>query len=265
MSEWGASIDDINRNINNFLSLEQNIFEGGSNSGQAIIKYTIKNTRTAVELPRIVYEDVELIVGTLSNKQVKRIGKLECGQLSEFEYSCRYCDIPFVEHELKGRVSPEELFRFEVNPIIPKRNSTLSIQSYLTVLKELDIHKWLRNIPGTVLVVGPDTTLSQLNSEEKRLSDIITEIRNASEVLDRFVSLLEMPLGSRFREQLLNHRNQVKGYLAQVDRAVIDLLDTYRRRERASVTQSRLDHMVSSLTPLAENLDKETDKLRDLK
>jgi hypothetical protein len=156
--------------------------EGSAESELPVaIKFVITNKAPAgTTFPEILFEEVRLNVGIPPDMHVETFKNLSGRESITYEHHCRYSEFAKMEFNIEGKVSPERLLQVrKPNRKIPTSKSPLSLTAYVEALKEMHIHRWLTDVIKIVKTPGPDTTLAEISSEQSKLSDAITEIRQA--------------------------------------------------------------------------------------
>ena len=269
MSDYGepTTIDNLLKHLQKEISVDVEVESDESSEAESPMKlrFIVKNTRSPDELPSVVFQNLILKLGIPSDMQVVEIPRLAGGESYVYEHLCRYSDLPLIQYDIKGSISPESLFQFQTEPILISSDKkwALSIKAYKNTLAELDIHKWLNIIPEATLIPEPDTTLSQLKEQEDSLSKLIMEVRDTEKVVTEFSRFQDLSSRNPMRESIVQHRNLILEYLREVERGISALKGLYSGQPRVSQIEAERNKIVSKLTTLVQRIDQATEKLTD--
>ena len=126
---------------------------------------------------------------------VEKRENLASGESFSYKYRCRYSDLTDLSYDVEAFISPKKLFHIRrEGRKIPSNKKKLSINAYVNVIQEVNLHRWMNNTLKTLFISGFDTTLAEIKSQQERLSDAIGEIREAEQ---KTKTLMDLSRGLR--------------------------------------------------------------------
>lgn len=257
MSEKGG-LEGIWEDLNGNLIVSVETYEDNSSGSDLplVTKFTVTNEAPkSASRPEIFFEEVVLTVGVPPDLHVEKHTDLASGESFTYEHRSRYSDLGRIVFSVDGTVSPEYLLRVKREARkIPSNVSSLSIASYIEALKDINLHKWLRDIIEPMPIPGPDTTQTEIEAQQDRLSSAAKEIRDTKEQLDNIYGFIRMT------DNVKQHRRLVEEYLKRTDQECSELrkmLDTYNSR----TLESKRESIVTRLSQEAITLDQATEGL----
>ncbi len=267
MSDESTTIDNLLEHLIEEISIDVEVESDESSEPEkpAKLRFIVKNMRTPDRLPNIVFQNLNLVFGIPPDMQTVEIPRLAGGESYVHEHSYRYSELPLIQYDIKGSISPESLFQFETAPrtISPDEKWALSIEAYKNALVELNLHKWLTIIPEAILIPGPDTTLSQLKEQENKLSELIPEVRNSANIVHDFSRFQNLNLRNSMRESIIKHRNLIQEYLKEVEMGIAALRSLYSGQTKINQIEATRNNILSKLTAFIERIDQATEQLTD--
>ena len=112
------------------------------------LTFTVTNEagRPARDYPEILFKEVSLKVGVPPDWHVESFDDLSPGESKIYTHRCGYSDLPDLEYDLDGSVSPEAFFRIHRPAKPPGGSESIPASGYLKVFNEVQIHKWLTDL-----------------------------------------------------------------------------------------------------------------------
>jgi hypothetical protein len=226
-----------------------------------VTRFTVRNKATISDgKPEIFFEEVALTVGVPPDMHVEKHTNLAGGESFAYEHHCRYSDLGKIVYSIDGKISPSRLLRVgQSATTVSPRKAFLSIASYVEVLKDLNINKWLTGVIEAMVL--PETGIGQ--AETKALQD---KFRNAAKEIGNTRSQLENIYGfierrnDTDRQNVTNHRTLIDKYLTHTDQACGELrkmLETHNAR----TIESARDKLVIGLSEEANRIDEASQRL----
>lgn len=262
MSEKGG-LEGIWEDLNSNLIVSVETYEDNSSGSDLplVTKFTVTNGAPKSDSrPEIFFEEVVLTVGVPPDLHVEKHTDLASGESFTYEHRSRYSDLGRIVFSVDGTVSPEYLLRVKREARkIPSNVSSLSIASYKEALKDINLHKWLKDIIEPMPIPGAGTTQVEIEAQQDRLSSVVKEISDTKEQLQNIYGFIirktdtdkaKMNQHQRLVEEYLNHTAQGCSELRK-------MLDTYNSRTLESNRQSIVDR----LSQEALKLDQATEGL----
>jgi len=210
---------------------------GGSSSGSdlpLVTKFTITNGAPKSDTrPEILFEEVILRVGVPPELHVEKHTNLASGESFTYEHRSRYSDLGRIVFSVDGTVSPSHLLRVRrAEDIIPHRVASLSISSYVEVLKDIDIHRWIKGTIEEMTVPGLDTTEAEIEAQQNRFKDTKKEINDTKKQLKQVLGFIIRTTDTD-RRKISEHEKLLDKYLTQIIHACDELskmLDTHNAK-----------------------------------
>ena len=262
MSEKGG-LEGIWEDLNSNLIVSVETYEDNSSGSDLplVTKFTVTNGALKSDSrPEIFFEEVVLTVGVPPDLHVEKHTDLASGESFTYEYRSRYSDLGRIVFSVDGTVSPSRLLRVKRSAkSIPSRVASLSIASYVKILKDINIHKWLKDIIETMPTPGPDTTEAEMEAQKDRLRDAAKEISDTKVQLQKMNGFIIRQTDTD-RRNMSEHERLVDKYLTHTAQALGELtkmLDTYNSR----TLESKRESIVTSLSQEAITLDQATEGL----
>lgn len=210
--------------------------------------------------PEIFFEEVVLTVGVPPDLHVERHTNLASGESFTYEYRSRYSALGRIAFSVDGTVSPKYLLRVKrAARDIPATAAKLSIASYIEVLKDINIHKWLKGSVETMLIPGADTTQAEIKAQQDRLSNTIQEIRNTRGQLDKIYNFIIRKTDTD-KTKVNQHRTLVGDYLAHTGTVCGELWKMLDTLNSKTLTAER-DNIIARLSTEASRVDEATERL----
>ncbi|MEE8469950.1 MAG: hypothetical protein V3S51_01325 [Dehalococcoidia bacterium] len=251
--------EDLDKNL--IVSVETRV-ENSSGSDLALVtEFTVTNGGIwSDSRPDIFYDEVELTVGVPPATHVERHANLAGGESFTYEHRSPYGDLGRIVFSLDAVVSPSQLLRVKrAASSVPSQVAGLSMASYVEVLKDIDLHKWLRDTIETMLVPGPSTTQAETEAQQGKLRDTAMEIGEAKKQLQSISGFVARPTDADKRKYS-EHKKLVEDYLTYTAQACSELrkmLDTLNSK----TLSANLADRVSSLSVEASRVDAATEGL----
>jgi len=257
MSEKGG-LDGIWEDLDKNLIVSVETYEDNSSGSDLplVTKFTVTNGAPKSDSrPDIFFEEVVLTVGVPPDLHVEKHTNLASGESFTYEHRSRYSDLGRIVFSVDGAVSPSQLLRVKsASKSIPSRVASLSIASYIEVLKDINIHKWLKDTIETMLIPGPDTTQAEIEAQQDKLSDAVKEIRNTIEQLQNIYDFIEKT------DNVKQHRRLVEEYLRRTDKECSELRKMLDVLNSKTLNANR-DNIVARLSEEASQVDRATEGL----
>jgi hypothetical protein len=172
---------------------------------------------------------------------------LASGDSFTYEHRSRYSDLGKILFSIDGKVSPSHLLQVrKKEQKIPRRIASLSMASYVEILKDINLHKWLKNTLETL----------PIPSSEKVVTGEIAETKEQIQNILGFI----IRTTDADRAKMNQHQKLVKEYLTHTVQGCSELgkmLDTYHSRTLESTRQG----IVGRLSQEASRLDQATEEL----
>ena len=176
-----------------------------------------------------------------------------------YEYRCHYIELSRIQYYITGDIVPQELFKFESTANNLLNIEKLSVLSYIKSVGELDLHRWLKEIPELVFLPNPDTTLAKLSEQETNFKQVLQEISDSEQIFDGSIRFFDF--SSNKRETLITHQKQVKDFLKELKVGIGELNRLYHGQPDTRLIGNVRDSLINRLTRLAGELDQTTEKL----
>ena len=257
MSEKGG-LDGIWEDLDKNLIVSVETYEDNSSGSDLplVTKFTVTNGAPKSDSrPDIFFKEVVLTVGVPPDLHVEKHTDLASGESFIYEYRSRYSDLGRIVFSVDGTVSPEYLLRVKrAARNIPSSASSLSITSYIEALKDINIHRWLKDVIETMPIPGPDTTQAEIEAQQEKLSNAMQEIRNTKGQLDNIYSFIRMT------DKLRQHRKLVEDYLQRTDKECSELRKMLDVLNSKTLNANR-DNIVARLSEEASQVDRATEGL----
>ncbi len=198
------------------ISVEQTLSEDVSNIElPLVIQFTVSNSAPiGLNMPEIIFEEVQFKFGIPPEWYVKKIASLARGQSITFEHHCNFSDVTEMQYQVEGKLSPRS-FSLQIANSPAKMSLSLPTQtmpSYFKLLNLVGIHKWLENVIKTMPIPGPNTTLAEIETQQKTLNGAIHEIRETETLLSVQTTATNEVVGQP-REKFLRYRQLLHEYL----------------------------------------------------
>ncbi len=262
MSDKGG-LDGIWEDLNENLIVNVDTYEDSSSGLDLplVTKFTVTNGAPMSDnRPEIFFEEVVLTVGVPPEVHVEKHKDLANGDSFTYEHRSRYSDLGKIVFSVDGTVSPSHLLRVKhAATNIPHREATLSIASYIEVLKDINIHKWLKDTIGKMLIPGPDTSQAEIEAQQDRFRDAVKEIGDTKRQLQNIYGFIIRTTDTDKRN-VSQHERLVGEYLTYTDRACGELrkaLDTLNSKTLAA----NRDGIMAHLSGEASGVDSSTEGL----
>lgn len=226
-----------------------------------VTRFTVRNTATKSDsMPEVFFEEVVLTVGVPPDMHMEKHTNLASGESFTYVHHSRYSDLGKIVFDIDGRISPSRLLRVGHTAMnISPRVAFLSIASYIEVLKDINIHKWLRGVIEGMLLPGPDTTQADIKAQQDRFRDAAREIGDTKEQLGKILSFVTRHTDAD-RQNVSEHRRLLEEYLTHNDQACGELrkmLETHN----AKTIESTRNKLVISLSQEANSIDEANQEL----
>ena len=251
--------------LHGYIRLEFDARDYGSSNSDArsdtsvLAKLTVTNTSHPGIQPDIVFEEVTLHLGVPPNWQEIRLGSLHPGESKTHERQIRLSELTHLQYEFTGTLSPKAFFSQSRNGMFPGSGIAISLESYIHLYNDIDVHRWLRNTLQDFHMPGPDSTLSDIQSLSSSLEQPVNEVREAQEQLKRIGTFVDG--GQRItREAVTEHQNLVHPYLEEVARAISQLRQALRNPNIQQL-EAQIQQTIARLSDQADRLDKATKTL----
>lgn len=223
------------------------------------IHFTITNARSeSSDSPRILFEKVVLRVGVPPDFHLHEVGSLAPEESASYEHHCAYSDLPDLEYEIEGSVSPEEFFRVRRASSLPNDPPQLTLVAYLQVFNEMMIHGWLDSTIKLFPVPGADTTLGEMQSLAGSLDKTASEVRDAQSRLGRLSAFIRR----QDREAVSQHMNIVESYLQSTTQGMGQLRQLLNSANTRQISGTVV-RLIDSLVKEAGTVNQATEKLMD--
>ncbi len=262
MSEKGG-LDGIWEDLNENLIVEVETYDDNSSGSDLplVTKFNVTNGAPKSDsIPEIFFEEVVLTVGVPPDLYVEKHTNLASGESFTYEHRSRYSELGRIVFSVDGAVSPSHLLRVKrAARNIPSRVARLSVASYIEVLKDINIHRWLKDIIETMPIPGPDTTQAEIEAEQKELSNAMQEIRNTKGQLDNIYSFIVRQTDTD-KTKVSQHRKLVEDYLQRTDKECSELRKMLDVLNSKTLNANR-DNIVARLSEEASQVDRATEGL----
>jgi hypothetical protein len=200
-----------------------------------------------------------LTVGVPPDLHIEKHTDLASGESFTYEHRSRYSDLGKIVFSVDGKVSPSRLLQVRNKENDIPRRASLSIASYVEVLKDINLHKWLKNTIETLPMPSADANQATIEALKDKLSDATKEIGETKKQLEN-ISGFVIRNTDADKVKMNQHRKLVEDYLNHTYQACSELrkmLDTYNTRTMESSRESIFNRLCSE----AENLDRATENI----
>ncbi len=245
--------EDLDKNL--IVSVETREDHASDSDLPLATEFTVTNGATWSDgRPDIFYDEVELKVGVPPDLHVERHANLASGESFTYVYRSSYSELGRIVFSLDAVVSPSQLLRVRrAASSVPSRVANLSMASYVQVLKDIDLHRWLRDTIEAMLVPGPATTQAEIEAQQERLRDTSMEIGEARKQLQSIAGFVARPTDTD-RRRYSEHTKLVEDYLTHTAQACGELRKMLDVLNSKTLSANRAD-LVSSLSEEATRLD----------
>jgi hypothetical protein len=256
-------LDGIWEDLNNNLIVDVETYEDNSSASELplVTKFTVTNGAPKSDSkPKIFFEEVVLTVGIPPDLHLEKHTDLASGESFTYEHRSRYSDLGRIVFSVEGKVSPSHLLRVKNEARnIPSRVARLSMASYVEVLKDINLHKWLRDVIEVLPIPSADANQPEIEALQGKLRIATKEIGDTKTQLENILNFIirttdkdksKMNQLSRLVEEYLTHTAQGCSELSK-------MLDTYNTRTLESSRQN----IVSRLSQEAAKLDQASAEL----
>ena len=258
-----SGLDGIWEDLSDNLLVSVNTYEDNSSGSDSplITEFTITNgAPNSDDRPDIFFEEVVLTVGVPPNLHVEKHTDLASGESFTYEHRSRYSDLGKIVFSVDGTVSPSHLLRVKRSArSIPHRVASLSIASYVKILKDINIHKWLEDIIVTMPIPGPDTTEAEIEAQKDRFTDVAKEISDTKVQLQNMNGFI-IRHSDTDRRNMSEHERLVDKYLTHTVQALGELTKMLDVLNAKTISTNR-DNIVASLSQNASQVDQATEGL----
>jgi len=262
MSEKGG-LDGIWEDLNENLIVEVETYEDNSSGSDLplVTKFSVTNGAPKSDsIPEIFFEEVVLTVGVPPDLHVEKHTNLSSGESFTYEHRSRYSDLGRIVFSVDGTVSPSHLLRVKrAARNIPSRVASLSIASYTKVLKDINIHKWLKDIIVAMPIPGPDTTQAEIEAQQDRFRDAAKEISDTKEQLQNMYGFIIRHTDTDKRK-VSQHGRLVEEYLTHTAQACSELRKMLDVLNSKTLNANR-DNIIARLSEEASQVDRATEGL----
>ena len=259
MSEKGG-LDGIWEDLDKNLIVSIETYEDNSSGSDLplVTKFTVTNGAPKSDSrPDIFFEEVVLTVGVPPDLHLEKHTNLASGESFTYEHRSRYGELGRIVFSVDGAVSPSHLLRVKrAARNIPSRVASLSIASYIEVLKDINIHKWLKDTIETMLIPGPDTTQAEIEAQQDRFRDAAKEISDTKAQLQNIYGFIVRQTDTD-KAKVSQHRKLVEEYLQRTNQACGELrkmLDTLNSK----TLNANRDNIIARLSEEASQVDRAT-------
>ena len=246
------------------VSVNQTLSEDVSNIElPLVIQFTVSNgAPIGLNMPEIIFEEVQFKFGIPPEWYVKKIASLARGQSITFEHHCSFSDVTKMQYQVEGKLSPRSFsLQIENSPL--KMSLSLPAQtmpSYFKLLNLVGIHKWLENVIKTMPIPGPNTTLAEIETQQKTLGGAISEISETETLLSVRTTATNEVAGEP-RERFLRYRQLLHAYLQQTEQECGRLEQALRAPDARNIEGVRRN-IVERLSKKATEVDLATADLK---
>ena len=262
MSEKGG-LDGIWEDLDKYLIVRVETHEDNSSESDLplVTEFTVANVGPKSDMrPEIFFEEVVLTVGVPPDLHVEKHTNLASGESFTYEHRSRYSDLGRIVFSVDGTVSPSYLLRVKrAARNIPSSATSLPIASYIEVLKDINIHKWLKDTIETMLIPGSSTTQTEIEAQQNRLGDAVKEIRDTKEQLQNIYSFIIRQTDTD-KDKVNQNRKQQAENLQRTNQACGELrkmLDTLNSK----TLNANRDNIIARLSEEASQVDRATEGL----
>lgn len=258
-----AGLDGIWEDLSENLIVSVNTYDDSSSESDfpLVTEFTVTNGAPQSDSrPDIYFEKVVLTVGIPPDLHIEKHKGLASGESFTYKHRSRYCELGEIIFSVEGIVSPECLLKVKrAAKNVPSGVASLSIASYIKVLKDINIHKWLKDVIEAMPILKPDTTQTETEAQQDRLQNASKEISNTKKQLQNTLSFIARPTDidkrkvsehSKLVEDYLTHTAQACGELQKM----IDVLN-------AKTLSANRDNIVARLSQEASQIDIATEGL----
>ena len=215
-------LDGIWEDLSDNLIVNVDTHDAGSPGSDfpLVTKFTVTNGAPKSDnRPDIFFEEVVLTVGVPPDLHVEKYRGLASGESFAYTHRSRYSDLGKIVFSVEGTVSPECLLKVKrAARNIPSRVASLSIASYVRVLKDINIHKWLKDVIEAMPIPRLDTTQAEIEAQHDRLQNASKEISNTKEQLQNTLSFIARPKDIEKRK-VSEHSKLAEDYLTHTAQA----------------------------------------------
>ncbi len=251
--------EDINRN----LVVQAYTYEDSSSYPDLpiVTEFTVKNTGQSSQTGFEVFFDVvSLTVETPSTHHVERHTNLAGGESFTYKHRSRYSDLGRIMFNIDGEVSPSRLLRVQRKVInVPSSQTRLSIKSYVEVVKDINIRRWLNDVIEPMQIPQPETTEAEINAQQDKLRQAEKEISDTRRQLENIYPFIVRQNDSE-RTKVSQHRKLLEDYLKHIDTVCSELrkaLETHKARTIDAARKRFVDNLseeVDSIDLASQNL-----------
>lgn len=262
MSEQGG-LDGIWEDLDKNLIVSVGTYEDNSSGSDLplVTEFTVTNRAPTVDSkPEIFFEEVRLTVGVPPDMHVEKHTNLASGESFTYGHRSRYSDLGRIVFSVDGTVSPSHLLRVKrAARNIPSRVASLSIASYIEVLKDINIHKWLKDIIVAMPIPGPDNTQAEIEAQQDRFRDAAKEISDTKKQLQNIYGFIIRQTGTD-KAKVSQHGRLVEEYLTHTAQACDELRKMLDVLNSKTLNANR-DNIIARLSEEASQVDRATEGL----
>jgi hypothetical protein len=264
MSEKGG-LGGIWEDLNTHLVVDVDTHEDTSSGAELplVTKFTVTNTSSkSVSTPEILFEEVTLKVGVPPELHVEKHNNLAGGESFSYEHRSRYGDLGKITYTIDGKVSPSHLLQVKrPESSIPHRVASLSISSYVNVLKDIDIRKWIKDPIEEMLVPSSDTTDAEIKAQQNRFNDAKKEINDARKQLENIYGFIIRQTDTE-KHKVSAHKTLLDKYLTNISQACDELSEMLNTHNAKTINATR-SQLVSKLMREAATIDEASQGLSE--
>jgi hypothetical protein len=262
MSEKGGFLgiwEDINENLIVDVATDED--KSSSLDSPLVTRFTVTNGAPKSDsTPEIFFEEVVLTVGVPPDLHVEKHTNLAGGESFTYEHRSRYSNLGKIVFSVEGTVSPSRLLRVKrAAKNIPPRIASLSITSYIEILKDINIHRWLKEVLETMLIPESGIAQAEIEALQNRLRNILQEISITKEQLQNIYSFIIRRTDTD-KVNVNQHRKLVEDYLTHTSQACNELRKMLETHNAKTIDSTR-NQLVNSLSKEADRIDQVSQSL----
>lgn len=250
--------EDLNKYL--LVDIETKIDNSTGAQLPLITRFIVTNGAALHEgKPEIYFDEVELTVGIPPNMHVNKHNDLASGDSFTYEHRGKYSDLGKIVYSISSKVSPSHLLQVKrATSDVPSREASLSIVSYVEVLKDINIHKWLKDIIEKVQIPESNAEAA-IEAQQERLRNTTQEIGTANKQLENINKFITRSSDTE-RAKMNKHTQLLKKYLTNTSRACSELRQMLERLNSKTFDSER-NGIVSTLTRESLEVDNSIEDL----
>ena len=141
-------------------------------------------------------------------------------------------DVPELEYDIEGKISPEALFTVRRSGTkLPMDKLQLPVEAYVRAFQESGVLGWADSFNGSFVAPGLDTTLAQIDSLVQQIHERRLNLMQAKERLQAVSAVVDR----RHRDRVLTFGKSVEAYVQQANKMTTTLVSQLKSQPVRSV------------------------------